>query len=318
MPSSEDPDTVATGRSVPPEGARERPLPHPWLRLLRLHHWIKNALLAVPLLTAQAWHQPAAWWAVFCGIGAFSLVASATYVLNDLNDIEADRRHREKRFRPLAARQIRPRTALIVAGLLIVGGGCAAFGVGRGFAAVTLLYIVITVAYTRYLKRVALLDVLALATLWALRVLAGAVAIGVDLSVWLLSFAAFLFLSLSLLKRCAELREASGEDDASLPGRSYQRRDLAVLQVFGIATGTVSVLVLALFVDSPSAISHYPHPERLWLMCPAIWFWLGRLWLETGRGHMHHDPVVFSLRDPPSWCALGVVATAFAASVAPF
>jgi 4-hydroxybenzoate polyprenyltransferase len=238
--------------------------------------------------------------------------------LNDLNDLAADRQHREKRFRPLAAGQIRPGPARLAAALLGAAGVGAAFSVGLGFVAVTMCYVVVTMLYTRYLKRVALLDVLALAGLWTLRILAGAVAIGVDLSVWLLSFAAFLFLSLSLLKRCAELQETQGAEDRRVPGRGYWRRDLPVLQLFGVATGTVSVLVLALFVDSPNAIGRYPHPERLWLMCPAIWFWLGRLWLETGRGHMHHDPVVFSLRDPASWCALGVVVVAFAASVASF
>ena len=144
------------------------------------------------------------------------------------------------------------------------------------------------------------------------QLVAGAAAIHVELSVWLLSFGAFLFLSLSLVKRCAELLASTHEQP---PGRGYRRGDLGVLQAFGIGTGVVSVLVLALFVDSSAAGLHYPHPARLWLMCPAIWYWLGRIWLITGRGQMHHDPIVFSLRDRPSWAAFLAVAVVWAAAL---
>jgi len=151
-----------------------------------------------------------------------------------------------------------------------------------------------------------------------LRLLAGASAIAVDLSVWLLSFSAFLFLSLSLLKRCAELIAFDGPMDTFLPGRGYQRRDLLSLQSFGIGTAVVSVLVLALFVDSQAAALRYLHAERLWLICPAMWFWLARLWMQTARGEMHHDPVVFSLRDRASWLAGVVVVLAWCAALVPF
>ncbi len=276
-----------------------------WARLLRVHHWLKNALLGVPYLTAQAWATPEAAPRLLLGIGAFSLVASATYVLNDLTDVAFDRAHAAKRHRPLAAGTISTAAALIVAALLGLGGLALAWIVGTRFVLVLAAYVALTVLYSRRLKRVALLDVLALGGLWTLRLVAGAAAIRVDLSAWLLSFGAFLFLSLSLVKRCAELRASSA---VRLPGRGYEQGDLATLEIFGIATGVVSVLVLALFVDSTPAEQHYAHHERLWLMCPAIWFWLGRLWLITARGQMHHDPVVFSLRDPPSWAAFGAVA----------
>jgi 4-hydroxybenzoate polyprenyltransferase len=289
---------------------------HPWLRLLRLHHWLKNALLAVPLLTAQAWSRPGALVAVALGALAFSLVASASYVLNDLADVAHDREHGAKRHRPLAAGDIGTLAALAVAALLAAAGLAAATAVGRAFLATLLAYAALTTLYTRRLKRVALLDVLALAALWMLRLVAGAAAIGVELSVWLLSFGASLFLSLSLVKRCAELAAAAGEPSRRLPGRGYERRDLAALQAFGIATGVVAVLVLALFVDSSAAQLRYPHHERLWLACPALWFWLGRIWLETARGGMHHDPIVYSLRDPASWAALAAVVLGWAAALA--
>ena len=283
-----------------------------WLRLLRVHHWLKNALLGVPYLTAQAWTDPAAAPRLLLGIGAFSLLASATYILNDLTDVAFDRAHVAKKHRPLAAGTIGVAAALMVAVLLGLGGVALAWAVGLRFVGVLAAYVALTVLYSRRLKRVALLDVLALTGLWTLRLVAGAAAIRVDLSAWLLSFGAFLFLSLSLVKRCAELRACEAQ---RLPGRGYERGDLATLEIFGIATGVVSVLVLALFVDSTPAEQHYAHHERLWLMCPAIWFWLGRVWLITARGQMHHDPVVFSLRDPPSWAAFAAVAVVWTAAL---
>jgi len=301
----------------PPAGDRGSPRGYPWLRLLRLHHWLKNVFLAVPFLTAQAWSRPGALTGLALGFLAFSLIASASYVLNDLADLAHDREHAVKRHRPLAAGLIGTGPALIVAALLAAGGLTTAWVVGGSFLATLLVYAALTTLYTRHLKRVALLDVLALAGLWTLRLVAGAAAIHVELSVWLLSFGAFLFLSLSLVKRCAELAAAAGEPSRRLPGRGYERRDLAGLQAFGIATGVVSVLVLAMFVDSTAAQLRYPHHERLWLACPAIWFWLGRIWLETARGAMHHDPVVFSLRDRASWVAFGTVAVVWAAALAP-
>ncbi len=287
----------------------------PWLRLLRVHHWLKNLLLGVPLLTAQAWAQPAAVRRLALGFLAFSLVASATYVVNDLADAGFDRAHPAKRDRPLAAGTIGAAPALAVAGLLGLAGLVGAWFVGGEFLAVLAAYVALTTLYTRLLKRLALLDVLALGALWTLRIVAGAAAIRVELSVWLLSFGAFLFLSLSLVKRCAELHEATAAPGLYLPGRGYRRADLPALQAFGIATGAVSVLVLALFVDSTAAQLHYPHHARLWLICPAIWFWLGRIWLLTGRGEMHHDPIVWSLRDPPSWAAFAAVAAVWTAAL---
>ena len=304
--------------SAPPGAAERRgPRTFAWLRLLRLHHWLKNLLLAVPFVTAQAWSRPGALAGLALGFLAFSLVASASYVLNDLADVAHDREHAAKRHRPLAAGEIGSAAALAVAALCAVAGLAAAWRVGAAFLATLLVYAALTTLYTRRLKRVALLDVLALAALWTLRLAAGAAAIHVQLSVWLLSFGAALFLSLSLVKRCAELAAAGGEPSRRLPGRGYERRDLAALQAFGVATGVVSVLVLAMFVDSTAAQLRYPHHERLWLACPAIWFWLGRIWLETARGAMHHDPVVFSLRDRASWAALAAVAVAWAAALAP-
>jgi 4-hydroxybenzoate polyprenyltransferase len=287
----------------------------PWLRLLRPHQWAKNALLGVPYLTAQAWQRPGAGILLALAVLAFSLVASATYILNDLADTAFDRAHAAKKSRPLAAGTVRPAPALALAAALVAAGLALGWRVGAPFVAVLLAYIAITTLYTRALKRRALLDVLGLGTLWVLRLVAGAAAIDVVLSAWLLSFGAFLFLSLSLVKRCAELHAAATPRGERLPGRGYRGEDLPMLQAWGVATGAVAVLVLALFVDSSSAQLRYARPEALWLVCPCLWFWLGRIWLKTGRNEMHHDPLVFSLRDPASWATLAAIAAVWIAAV---
>jgi len=308
------PRSPAAGSPLDAEDRRRR---FPWLRLLRLHHWLKNVLLGVPFLTSQAWHRPGSGLLLGLAFLSLSLIASATYVLNDLADVEHDREHRAKRHRPLASGQIGTGAALAVAALLAASGLGLALRVGVPFLATMLVYGGLTTWYTRSLKREALIDVVALAGLWTLRLVAGAAAIGVALSAWLLSFGAFLFLSLSLAKRVAELEAFGGDADRPLPGRGYARRDLPALLAFGISTGVVSVLVLALFVDSTPAQLKYLHHERLWLACPALWLWLARIWLETARGRMHHDPLVFSLRDRASWVALAAIALVWAAALSP-
>jgi 4-hydroxybenzoate polyprenyltransferase len=289
-----------------------------WLRLLRVHHWVKNALLAVPYFTAHAWGRPGALSALAWAVLSLSLVASATYILNDLADVRHDQAHASKKHRPLASGAIGVPAALAVACALVLAGLAIAASVGFSFLTVVVFYTAVTTLYTRAIKRLALLDVVVLASLWVVRLVAGAVAIGVVLSIWLLSFGAFLFLSLSLAKRCAELEAYHGPADRLLPGRGYARRDLPAVLGFGIATATVSVLVLALFVDSAAAQHEYLHPQRLWLLCPPLWFWVARLWLITARGEMHHDPIVYSLKDRASWVSLLVFAAVWLTALAPW
>ncbi len=289
-----------------------------WLRLLRVHHWVKNLLLVVPYLTAHAWNRSdvldplaRAWWSM-------CLIASATYVLNDLADLSHDRAHRVKQHRPLASRAIAVPMALAVAAILTLMGAGIAWTVSVHFTTIVAIYGVLTTIYTRQAKRVAILDVMVLAALWVLRLVAGAAAIGVALSMWLLSFGAFLFLSLSLAKRLAELEAFSGGLEDVLPGRGYSRRDRPAVLGFGIATATVSVLVLALFVDSTAAQHAYSHPERLWLLCLPMWFWLSRLWLITARGEMHHDPIVYSMKDRASWASLVLLVMVWMSALLPW
>lgn len=278
------------------------------LRLMRLHHWVKNSLVLIPLVTsfslADQNRVQLSLWAFL----AFSLIASATYIANDLIDLPHDRQHIKKRLRPLAAGDVSVMVAVLWALVLMTAGGVIAYQVSQAFLASLVSYIVLTLVYSRFLKTQPLLDVMALVALWNLRLLAGALAIGVGLSVWLLSFGAFLFLSLSLLKRATELRATTQAPQETLPGRGYCKEDLQWLEPLGLAAAVAATVVLALFVDSSGAQWRYPHPERLWLLCPAIFYWQLRLWFKMHRGVMHHDPVSFSLKDRASWwVALWVV-----------
>ena len=285
-----------------------------WLRAIRLHQWLKNLLIGVPLITAFRLQDIDAWIAATLAFVAFGLVASATYLFNDLGDLDADRRHPRKRSRPLAAGDVSLLAAIVAAiGMLLAGLALAAW-VSLSFLLVLAAYLVTTVAYSLHLKRLMLMDVLCLAGLYTLRIVAGAVAIGVELSNWLLAFSMFLFLSLALVKRCAELVSLQSVDRPAVPGRDYRAADLPVFLAMGVASGFMSVLVLALFIDIATTVAQYAHARWLWLLCPVMLYWVGRLWVKTTRGEMHDDPIVYSLRDRASWlCLVALAGIAWAA-----
>jgi 4-hydroxybenzoate polyprenyltransferase len=277
------------------------------LRAIRLKQWAKNVLLFVPLLAAHRL-DPQAWLDVSLAFVAFGLCASATYLFNDLLDLPSDRVHRLKRLRPLASGAISIPTAVLLGSVMMVLGYALAFTVSTGFAAVMLVYTMITLAYSLRLKRLPLVDVLVLASLYTLRVGAGAVAAQVTLSNWLLGISMFLFLSLALVKRCAELEELDDDAAKPAPGRGYQARDLASLRAMGLASGFLSVMVLTLYIDSQHGREQYAQPEWLWAATPLLLLWIMRIWLKTGRRELHgEDPLQFALRDRFSWLTVGLL-----------
>jgi 4-hydroxybenzoate polyprenyltransferase len=233
---------------------------------------------------------------------AFCCAASSAYVLNDLVDLEADRRHPTKRARPFASGALRPAVGLALVPLLLA----VALGIGwsslpRAFTVLLALYVVLTSAYSLYLKRIAVLDVLLLAGLYTLRVLAGIAAAQVRFSTWLLAFAMFLFLSLAFLKRYTEVNAMDGAATEQVRRRGYQRGDREWLGSMGSASGYLSVLVLALYINSDQVVALYRLPLALWLACPLLLFWIGRMWLLAYRGKIHDDPIVAAVRDPASY-----------------
>ncbi len=285
-----------------------------WLRALRLHQWAKNLLIFVPLAAA---HRIVDVGALADGLAAFflfGLCASGGYIANDLLDLDADRVHPRKRLRPFASGDIPIVHGVVAAPLLIVGSlVIASLTLPVLFAATLFLYLATSLWYSVALKRIAMVDVLTLAGLYSMRIVAGGAAVAIMPSFWLLAFAMFLFLSLAAAKRYAELRTAHDAGKADAPGRGYSVADLPLLQSSGLAAGYLAVLVLALYINS-EAETMYRFPELLWLLCPLLLYWMNRVWLRTSRGRMHDDPVVFALTDRPSLLvfALGGVLTWFA------
>lgn len=277
------------------------------LRAIRLKQWSKNGLIFLPLLAAHSL-DPALWLQVLVAFVAFGLCASATYLFNDLLDLPNDRVHRIKRLRPLAAGTVTIAQAVALGAAMIVAAFALALWVGWPFTSVLAIYTALTLAYSMRWKRIALFDVLLLAALYTLRMGAGAAAAAVDPSNWLLAISVFLFLSLALVKRCAELEEAVDAHQAPAPGRGYQPRDLPSLRSMGMSSGFMAVLVLALYIDSPNSRALYAQPDVLWAASPVLLLWIMRIWLKTGRRELHgEDPLAFALKDPFSWITLAVM-----------
>lgn len=268
-----------------------------WLRQVRLHQWLKNLLVFLPLLASHRFLDPAASFAAMQAFLAFGLCASGVYVLNDLLDLPSDRRHPRKRQRPFAAGRLPLLHGLLAAPTLTVTGFVLAWLVAPMFAAVLLAYYVLTLAYSFRLKQVATLDVIVLAALYTVRIVGGAVAIGSALSFWLLAFSMFLFLSLAMLKRYAELLDMAGSGNDAAHGRGYAVTDLPMIQSLGAASGYLAVLVLALYINSQDSLELYRRPQVLWLVCPALLYWISRAWMKAHRGTMQDDPVVFAVTD---------------------
>jgi 4-hydroxybenzoate polyprenyltransferase/phosphoserine phosphatase len=267
-----------------------------WLRALRVHQWTKNTLIFVPLLTSFAFLDVSKFVAAMLAFVAFSLAASATYLVNDLWDLDNDRSHPRKCLRPLANAQIGAASALLVSVILLATALIVAATVNGAFLVALLAYLIVTSAYSWALKKIMLIDVLVLACLYTLRILAGSVAIGVLTSSWLLVFSVFIFLSLALVKRCSELMSLSSATGAAR-GRDYRVSDLAVLWPLGVGAGLCSVIVFGLFVSTLESEGRYATPELMWIVCLGLIYWIARLWIKTVRSEMHDDPVVFALKD---------------------
>ena len=265
---------------------------------IRVHQWLKNALIFVPLIVAHQFADPVKWLQAGAAFIAFSLCASSVYVLNDLLDLDADRRHASKRTRPFAsgALQIHHGVAL-TAVLLLASIVLSLTMLPIDFAATLAVYYAITVFYSFWAKGRVALDVLLLAGLYTMRLIAGGAATDIALSLWLLAFSMFVFLSLAFVKRYAEMLTTLKRGEKSASGRGYTVDDMPLIQSMGSSAGFIAVMILALYINHPDLIQTYRHPKILWAMCPLLLFWITRLWIKTSRGEMHEDPVVFAAKD---------------------
>ncbi len=270
------------------------------LKAMRLHQWAKNVLIFAPLVLAHGLtigRLLTALLAFFC----FSLTASATYIVNDLLDIEADRRHPRKRFRPFASGDLSAIAGLcaVVVFLLVALSGWRLLP--AGFYGWLLLYLVSTLAYSLYLKRIAIVDVLILSGLYTLRLLAGSAATSTLISHWLAGYAIFLFLSLAIAKRFAELENQRASASQPKNGRGYLVADIEQLRSFGTASAYAAVVIFAIYISERDVVALYRKPTLLWLIVPCMILWLSRIWLLASRGELNEDPVVFALTD---WMSL--------------
>lgn len=268
-----------------------------WLRALRVHQWLKNLLLFVPILAAFAFSDVLKISAALISFASFSFAASATYIFNDLWDLENDRKHPRKRYRPFASAQVPILHGVAAAGGLFLISLLLACFVSYAFAGMVVGYIVLTTLYSWTLKHYVLIDVLMLAVLYTFRVLAGSIATGIHITQWLLAFSIFMFFGLALIKRCAELKLLQMSEKKNTDGRDYQVQDLAVLWPLGIAASVCSIVVFGLYIGAPKTVSAYVNADLLWLVGIGLLYWNARLWIKTARGEMHDDPIVFAARD---------------------
>jgi 4-hydroxybenzoate polyprenyltransferase len=295
---------------------RQRPTPEEYttkrmsdltrlITAMRPHQWVKNLLLFVPIVMAHRLHDAEGLRRVATGAVAFCLLASAGYIFNDLLDSNFDKQHPTKRTRVFASGLLSPSLGWIAA---------LAWFIGRAFLMWCALYVVLTLLYSIVLKRKVVIDVLVLAGLYMIRILAGGAVANVEVSTWLLGFAMFLFLSLALLKRYVDLGIAASAGATAAFGRGYLVEERGLLRAIGVPSGLLAVLVLALYLTSEQVTRLYRTPRLLWLACPLLLFWIAHMWFLAERGNVHDDPIVAAAKDPSSYVVGVLIAlVAFAA-----
>lgn len=277
-------------------------------KLLRPHQWSKNLLLFVSLALAHMLDNLPFLFSVLKGFVAFSLCASCAYIINDVCDIEADRQHPKKRGRGLASGLICLRHAVMICIALLALSASLASTMSVHFAILLLGYFVATLNYSIWIKRIVLVDVVTLSLLYTVRIIAGSAAIEIRTTPWLMGFSIFIFLSLALAKRYSELHRIQLDDqNKGVAGRGYLTDDIEQLAIFGGASGYISVLVLALYMNSPEVAHLYRDIRVMWLVCPLLIYWISRIWLLARRGELDEDPVVFTLKDRVSYLIGGMI-----------
>jgi 4-hydroxybenzoate polyprenyltransferase len=274
------------------------------LKAMRPHQWVKNILIFAPLMLSYQFLNISSITEAVMAFLAFSLTASGLYIVNDLQDIEADRAHPTKRNRPFASGRLSKNWGISQAVIVLVIAFSIAAYLNPKFLVVQIIYAIISASYSFKLKQVVLLDVSLLAVLYTLRIIAGTFAVSVDLSYWLIVFSIFIFTSLAMVKRVSELYNLKLQGKEEVGGRGYTIYDHEIMSAMGSASGFVSVLVLALYIHDPLTAERYSHPQWLWMIVPSILYWIGRVWILAHRGQMNEDPVVFAVRDKVSYFIL--------------
>lgn len=279
-----------------------------YAKALRVHQWLKNLLIFAPMLLAHQIGQIGLWMNGVLAFLSFSLCASSVYLLNDLLDLTSDRLHPRKRFRPFAAGNISiVRGIVLIPLLLLCAFAIASLWLPTEFVIVLAVYYILTISYSFWFKAIVLLDALLLANLYTIRIIGGMATAHLGASFWLLSFSIFLFFSLALIKRYSELLVLKQRGHLTAHGRGYHVEDLVMLMGFGVASGFISVLVSALYLNSDQVKILYLHPAFLWPISPLLLYWISRIWLIAHRGAIQDDPVVFAVKDKSSWAVAAAI-----------
>jgi 4-hydroxybenzoate polyprenyltransferase len=289
----------------------QRSVPGMLLKAMRPQQWLKNLLIFSPMFLAHRFTEPDILRQTVVAFFAFSFAASSIYVLNDLFDLSADQHHPRKCQRPFAAGDLSITVGTLLIPLLTILSIALATLLPLPFLVVLLAYFAITSLYSWRLKQMEIVDVLTLAILYALRIVAGAVATGIPASSWFIIFSVFLFLSLALVKRLSELREMENESEHEHASRErgYTIGDLPLLMAFGTASGYLSAFVFTMYLSSEWVAHLYTHPDLLWLFCPLLLYWITRIWMLAWRGRMHDDPLAFAAKDPQTYI-VGILSAA--------
>jgi 4-hydroxybenzoate polyprenyltransferase len=277
-----------------------------WLKALRPHQWSKNVLIFLPLLFSHQFADITKLVDVLLGFAAFSLAASAGYVLNDLLDLAADRIHKTKKYRPFAAGLIPIQYGLVLFAILIAGSlFISLWWLSLAFTVMVLIYIILTISYSVYLKRKRVIDIFVLAGFYTHRILAGGIVVMVPISSWLLGFSMFIFLSIAFLKRYIELYNLS--DRKKIKHRDYDVCDMEMMSNMGVNSGYLAVLIFALYINSDKINNFYSSPVFLWFICPILLYWITRVWFLANRNRVLDDPVKFVLTDKISWLVIVII-----------
>jgi len=297
-------------------GAKRSSFPRLGIDEIRMRQWVKNLLVFLPTLLAYRFLDSGPLLHSSLAFFSFSFGASAVYVLNDLLDLEADRHHPEKRHRPFASGRLPLQAGYVLIPILLAASLGLAALLPREFAIVLAVYFAATSLYSFRLKQVALVDILLLASLYTLRIIAGSAATGITVSEWLLAFSMFLFLSLAAVKRYVELlrlrqriNDSEHEGEARIKRRGYYAGDLELIVQMGLSSGYIAVLVLALYISSDAVAELYDRPQVLWFVCPLLLYWISRIWLLAHRGVLQEDPLSFAVNDRITWLIAAISAS---------
>lgn len=287
-----------------------------YLKQLRVYQWVKNILVFAPLMLAHKSDELSLVLYAIISFFSFSLCASGVYVMNDLFDVQSDRVHTRKRNRPLASGALSIQKGVILIPLLFISSGILASLLSLKFVALLGIYGVLTTLYSVKFKQIPMVDVIMLAILYTLRILAGSAATDVPVSSWLLTFSMFFFLSMAFIKRYTELLTLQDKNELSVKGRGYETGDIDIVRALGPVSGFLAVLVFALYINSPDVMKLYTRPQWLWLAEPLLLYWISRVWFLAHRKSMHDDPIVFALKDKESYVIIvGISIILFLATI---